>query len=166
MDFLILGKEVKEENIINIVRGGTIEYSSLIMTLILISFARLFVLMIKISKSISLMFLLGHFEWNIVNLSIELLNCVMKKVLLFWLYAIFLCIFLIYVYILCIWYDFYHTKNKLIKMIAVVCFFNHLKKYLLKNVIEQSTFLLCFYPTLPKLFVYNDCLIFILGHGE
>lgn len=62
VDFLILGKEVKEENIINIVRGGTIEYSSLIMTLILISFARLFVLMIKISKSISLMFLLGHFE--------------------------------------------------------------------------------------------------------
>lgn len=135
MDFLILGKEVKEENIINNVRGGTIEYSSLIMTLILISFARLFVLMIKISKSISLMFLLGHFEWNIVNLSIELLNCVMKKVLLFWLYAIFLCIFLIYVYILCIWYDFFHTKNKLIKMIAVVCFFNHLKKYLFKNVI-------------------------------
>lgn len=62
VDFLILGKEVKEENIINIVRGGTIDYSSLIMTLILISFARLFVLMIKISKSISLMFLLGHFE--------------------------------------------------------------------------------------------------------
>lgn len=79
MDFLILGKEVKEENIINILRGGTIDYSSLIMTLILISFARLFVLIIKISKSISSMFLLGYFEWNIVNLSIELLNFVIKK---------------------------------------------------------------------------------------
>lgn len=136
MDFLILGKEVKEENIIYIVRGGIIEYFFLIMILILIFFVRLFVFMIKILKLIFLMFLLGYFEWNIVNLLIELLNCVMKKVLFFWLYVIFLCIFLIYVYILCIWYDFYYIKNKLIKMIVVVCFFNYLKKYFLKNVIE------------------------------
>lgn len=62
VDFLILGKEVKEENIINIVRGGIIEYFFLIMILILNFFVRLFVFMIKILKLIFLMFLLGYFE--------------------------------------------------------------------------------------------------------
>lgn len=62
VDFLIFGKEVKEENIINIVRGGIIEYFFLIMILILIFFVRLFVFMIKILKLIFLMFLLGYFE--------------------------------------------------------------------------------------------------------